>query len=297
MALDWDKLRVFHAVAQAGSFTKAGDDLGLSQSAISRQISDLEAKLKTPLFHRHARGLLLTEQGEVLQRAARDMFLRLKSVESQITESREVPCGELKITTTLTLGSTWLIPLLPEFHHLYPNVNVSVILDDRELDLSMREADVALRMLPSPNDSALIRRHLMFIELKLYAHKAYLERRGRPTSLDDLAGHDLMGFPDEAPFPFENVNWLLTTAMPAGHSREAVLKVNSYMALLRAIQAEMGIASLPNYLAAPHRELEVVLPNVEIPRVEVFFVYAEELRNSVKVAAFRDFLLKKSARV
>lgn len=297
MALDWDKLRIFHAVAQAGSFTKAGQDLGLSQSAISRQISDLEAKLKIPLFHRHARGLVLTEQGEVLQRAARDVFLKLKSVESQITESRENPNGELRVTTTFTLGSTWLVPLLPEFHQLYPDVHINVILDDRELDLSMREADVALRMLPTANDSNLIRRHLMYIELKLYAHRAYLERRGRPKSLDELADHDLMAFPEEAPFPFEQVNWLIDSNMPAGQHRPAVLKVNSYMALLAAAQKEMGIASLPNYLAQPYRELEVVLPEVDIPRVEVFFVYTEELRNSIKVAAFRDFLLRKSSKL
>lgn len=296
MSLDWDKLRIFHAVAQAGSFTKAGQDLGLSQSAISRQISDLEAKLKISLFHRHARGLVLTEQGEVLQRAARDMFLKLKSVESQITESRENPSGELRVTTTFTLGSTWLVPLLPEFHQMYPDVHLDVILDDRALDLSMREADVALRMLPTPTDSNLIRRHLMYIELKLYAHRAYLERRGRPKSLDDLANHDLLAFPQEAPFPFEEVNWLLEAGTPPGQQRPAVLKVNSYMALLAATQKEMGIASMPNYLAQPHRELEIVLPEIDIPRVEVFFVYTEELRNSVKISAFRDFLLRKSSR-
>lgn len=296
MSLDWDKLRIFHAVAQAGSFTKAGQDLGLSQSAISRQISDLEAKLKIPLFHRHARGLVLTDQGEVLQRAARDVFLKLKSVESQITESRQTPSGELRVTTTFTLGSTWLVPLLPEFRQLYPEVHINLILDDRELDLSMREADVALRMLPTPTDSNLIRRHLMYIELKLYAHRAYLERRGRPKSVEDLANHDLMGFPDDAPWPFEQVNWLVDANMPIGQHRNTVLKVNSYMALLAATQREMGIASLPNYLAQGHRELEVVLPEIDIPRVEVFFVYTEELRNSIKIAAFRDFLLRKSAK-
>lgn len=296
MALDWDKLRIFHTVALAGSFTKAGQDLGLSQSAISRQISDLEAKLKIPLFHRHARGLVLTEQGEVLQRAARDVFLKLKSVESQITESRENPSGELRVTTTFTLGSTWLVPLLPEFHRMYPDVHISVILEDRELDLSMREADVALRMLPTATDSNLIRRHLMYMELKLYAHRAYLERRGRPKTLDDLVSHDLLAFPEDTPWPFEQANWLLDANMPSGQHRNAILKVNSYMALLGATQQEMGIASLPNYLAMPHRELEVVLPEVDIPRVEVFFVYTEELRNSIKIAAFRDYLLRKSAK-
>ncbi len=295
MIADWDRLRIFHVVANAGSFTKAGQELGLSQSAISRQISDLEGRLKISLFHRHARGLVLTEQGETLQRAVRDVFLKLKSVEAQMTESRAHPSGELRVTTTMALGALWLMPLLGEFRQLYPDITLTLLLADRELDLTMREADVALRMLPGRPDSNLIRRHLMYIELKLYAHKAYLERKGRPKNLDDLVYHDLLAFPEDGPLPHENVNWLVEADMPAGQRRPAVLRVNSYQALLTATLGQMGIASLPNYLAKPHRELEVVLPEIDIPRAEVFFVYTEELRNSVKVAAFRDFVLKKAA--
>jgi DNA-binding transcriptional LysR family regulator len=295
MIADWDRLRVFHVVASAGSFTKAGQELGLSQSAISRQISDLEERMKVTLFHRHARGLVPTEQGEVLQRAVRDVFLKLKSVEAQITESSEHPSGELRVTTTMALGAMWLTPLLAEFRQQYPDITLTLLLDDRELDLTMREADVALRMLPTRTDSSLIRRHLMYIELKLYAHKAYLERRGRPKNLDDLIHHDLLAFPEDGPLPHENVNWLVNADMPAGQHRQAVMRANSYQALLTGALGQMGIASLPNYLAKPYRELEVVLPEVDIPRAEVFFVYTEELRSSVKVGAFRDFVLKKAA--
>src|SRR6202789_1529223 len=92
-AMDWDKLRVFHAVAEAGSFTHAGEALNLSQSAVSRQISALEESLHVPLFHRHARGLILTEQGELLFNTARDIFAKLGLTEAQITESRERPQG------------------------------------------------------------------------------------------------------------------------------------------------------------------------------------------------------------
>lgn len=295
MIADWDRLRVFHAVADAGSFTRAGQVIGLSQSAISRQISDLEASLKVILFHRHARGLVLTEQGEVLQRTVREMMLKLKSAESQITDSHEHPTGELRVTTTFALGAMWLMPLLPEFHHSYPDISVSLLLDDRELDLSMREADVALRMIAPKTGSNLLRRHLMYIKLRPYAHRAYLERRGRPKTLDDLGAHDLLGFPPEAAAPTDNVNWLLEAGMPPGHLRDSVLRVNSYQALLNATLAEMGIASLPDYVAQPHRELEIVLPEVDIPRIEVFFAYTEELRTSAKVAVFRDFLLRKAA--
>jgi len=84
--VDWDKIRIFYTVAEAGSFTRAGDDLGLSQSAVSRQISALERELKAPLFHRHARGLILTEQGDLLFRAARDMRMRLETTKARLVE-------------------------------------------------------------------------------------------------------------------------------------------------------------------------------------------------------------------
>ena len=107
-AVDWDKIRIFYTVAEAGSFTRAGDDLGLSQSAVSRQISALERELKAPLFHRHARGLILTEQGDLLFRAARDMKMRLETTRARLVETSERPSGDLKVTTTVGLGSIWL---------------------------------------------------------------------------------------------------------------------------------------------------------------------------------------------
>src|ERR1044071_2539069 len=123
--MDWDKLRIFHAVAEAGSFTHAGEMLNLSQSAVSRQISALEESLKTPLFHRHARGLILTEAGEILYTTVRDVFGKLANVEAQITESRERPSGLLRITATVAFGSVWLVPRLREFLELYPDIEIN----------------------------------------------------------------------------------------------------------------------------------------------------------------------------
>src|SRR3954451_16691666 len=144
--VDWDKLRIFHAVAEAGSFTHAGHELGLSQSAVSRQISALELDLNVPLFHRHARGLILTEQGEVLYRTAHDVFAKLAAAQTRLMDSKDKPTGELRITTTVGLGSVWLTPHLTEFTDLYPQIQVTLMLDDRELDLAMLEADVAIRL-------------------------------------------------------------------------------------------------------------------------------------------------------
>jgi len=179
--MDWDKLKVFHVVADAGSFTHAGEQLGLSQSAVSRQISALEQELKVPLFHRHARGLILTEQGELLFRTAHEVFMKLEAMRTMLSDSREKPNGELKITTAVGLGSYWLSPRLGEFLDLYPGIRIQLLLSDEELDLSMREADVAIRLW-QPVQPDLIQRKLFTVHFHAYATTDYLKRHGHPRS-------------------------------------------------------------------------------------------------------------------
>ncbi len=191
--MDWDKLRVFQAAADAGSFTHAGETLGLSQSAISRQVSALEQDLGTPLFHRHARGLILTEQGEMLLGTVQDVVLKLDAVRSRLIDSREKPNGELRVTTTLGLGANWLAPRLGEFLELYPEVRLQLLLTDDDLDLGMREADGALR-LREPSQPDLIRRRLFTVHFHAYAAADYLKRHGQPRSIGDLDEHRLLAF-------------------------------------------------------------------------------------------------------
>lgn len=292
--MDWDKLRVFHAVAEAGSFTHAGEMLNLSQSAVSRQISALEETLRVPLFHRHARGLILTEQGELLFRTAREVFAKLAMAEARLSESKERPKGPLKVTTTVGLGSTWLAHHIREFLDLYPDITLQLVLDDQELDLSMREADCALR-LTAPRQPDLIQRHLLTVHTHLYASPAYLKAHGEPKTIADLDSHRLLSYGDASRAPFPRINWILDVDMPAGKRRNAVLTVNNTFALLKAVQSGLGIASLPDYMAGMVADVVQVLPESESPAVEAFFVYPEELRNSKRIAVFRDFLLRKVA--
>ena len=289
--MDWDKLRIFYAVAEAGSFTHAGEALNLSQSAISRQISALEDSLKVTLFHRHARGLILTEQGEVLHNTARDVFAKLAMTEAMLTESKVRPRGPLKVTTTFAFGMKWLTPRLGEFLELYPDIQLTLLIDDRELDLAMREADVAIRMMP-PRQPDLIQRHLTTIRVKVYASKAYLDRRGRPETLADLKSHSLIGFPPNMALPFASANWLLDVS-GASFESPKVLLINNMFGIFQAVQAGLGIAALPDFVVADMPEIERVLPGNEGPEVESFFVYAEELRHSKRIAVLRDYLIKK----
>jgi len=287
--MDWDKLRVFHAVAEAGSFTHAGDTLNLSQSAVSRQISALEEALSVPLFHRHARGLILTEQGEALNRTVREVFAKLAMTEALLTESRDKAAGRLKVTTTVGFGSTWLAPRLPPFLEAHAEVTVSLLLDDGDLDLAMREADVAIRMHP-PKQPDLIQRHLMEIEWIVCAAPSYIAKYGTPATVEELDAHKLVLFGDYHA-PVADINWLAEAGRRPSSPRRAVLEVNNLSSMVTTIKSGIGIGALPNWMGADLDGLVRLLPEAKRPKVDCFFVYPEELRNSKRVAVFRDFLL------
>jgi DNA-binding transcriptional LysR family regulator len=291
--MDWDKLRVFHAVAEAGSFTHAGDTLNLSQSAVSRQISALEEALQVPLFHRHARGLILTEQGESLNRTVREVFAKLAITEALLTESKEKPAGRLKVTTTHGFGSLWLAARLNVFLEAYPEVTVLLLLDDAELDLAMREADVAIRM-HAPKQPDLIQRHLMTMNWHICASPEYLKKHGVPKRPEDLDAHRLILFGNHHP-PVPDINWLAEVGRRPGSPRRAVLEVNSLQAILLAIRSGAGIGAIPDYAMSENTDLVRIMTDLKGPKIDVFFVYPEELRNSKRVAVFRDFLLARLA--
>ncbi|MBC8338044.1 MAG: LysR family transcriptional regulator [Rhodospirillales bacterium] len=290
--MDWDKLRVFHAVAEAGSFTHAGVTLNLSQSAVSRQISALEDSLVVKLFHRHARGLKLTEQGEDLFQTTHHVYGKLAMAEARIMDSKERPQGALKITTTVAFGSIWLTPQIKEFIALYPDVEVSLALADTELDLSMREADAAIRMMP-PSQPDLIQRHLMTMNYRVYAAPEYLKERGLPKTPADLDDHRIIVYGEDATPPVGNSNWLLEEGASPDHRRHPVLRVNSIYGIYRAVQSGLGIAALPEYMSREGRNLMEILPEVRGPSLDLYFVYPEELRNNKRIGVLRDFLVRK----
>jgi DNA-binding transcriptional LysR family regulator len=290
--MDWDKLRIFHAVADAGSFTHAGHELALSQSAVSRQISALETDLNVPLFHRHARGLILTEQGEVLYRTAHDVFTKLAAAKTRLMDSREKPSGDLRITTTVGLGSVWLTPRIKEFTELYPQISVTLLLDDRELDLSMREADVAIR-LRRPTQPDLIQRKLFTVHHHIYASADYIKKYGIPKSVEDLDKHKILTF-GQAPGYLTTINWLETAGRNEDNPRPVALRVNNAYGLRRAVQSGVGIASLADYIVASDNNLVQIDLPLEAPQFDTYFVYPEELKETKSVTVFRDFIVSKA---
>jgi DNA-binding transcriptional LysR family regulator len=292
--MDWDKLRIFHAVAEAGSFTHAGEKLNLSQSAVSRQISALEGSLRVPLFHRHARGLLLTEQGEVLYRTAHEVFGKLAMTEALLTESKDRPRGPLKITTTVAFGSTWLAPRMHEFLETYPEIELHLILSDKSLDLTMREADVAIRLAP-PRQAELIQRHLLTTHMHIFASPGYIKRHGLPRAPEELDDHRVVVYGNDTSPPVPDVNWPLRVGRKGKDLRQPAMSVNNVYAVMRAIQSGAGLGALPEFMAQDDNELVRILPDLDGPQIDAYFVYPEELRTSKRIAVFRDFLLRKVA--
>ncbi len=293
--MDWDKLRIFHAAAQAGSFTHAGDTLNMSQSAVSRQVSALEQELGTPLFHRHARGLILTEEGELLMRTAQDVTMKLEAVRTRLQDSRGQPGGVLRVTTTVGLGSTWLASRVNEFLDLYPAISLQLILDDVELDLAMRQADVALR-LRAPTQPDLIQRRLFTVHFHVYASPEYLKRFGQPKSVDDLDQHRIITFGENAPTYLKDMNRLSTAGRDPSNPRVVAFSVNNVVAIKRAVERGLGIAMLPDYIINPGANLVTILPEAEVPSFDTYFVYPAELKDSARVTVFRDFLLSNARR-
>ena len=288
--MDWDKLRVFHAVASAGSLTHAGETLHLSQSAVSRQIRGLEESLGATLFRRHPRGLLLTEQGELLFKATSEMSERLDQAGARIRDAHDEVWGDLKVTTTVGLGTTWLIPRFGRLFERYPDLSLDLNMTEAVLDLTMRKADVAVR-LNEPTQSEVIRRPLMEVRMRLYASKGYIERNGKPETADDLDGHRLCTYSEEAPQPVPVMDWL--TASTRSHYR-SLMTVNSYYGVLQAAEAGLGVAAVPDYVIRPNTKLIRVAPDVVSPPFTVFLAYPEELRSSRRVQAFRDFVVEEA---
>ncbi|NUH64501.1 LysR family transcriptional regulator [Sulfitobacter sp. S0837] len=286
--MDWDKLRIFHAVADAGSLTHAGDKLNLSQSAVSRQIRGLEEQLNTNLFHRHARGLILTEQGELLFDATSAMAKRLDAAAARIRDSEEEVFGELRVTTTTGFGTLWLAPRLPKLYEQYPDLKVDLMLEERVLDLPMREADVAIRM-KEPSQADLIRKRLMSVRMGLYASPEYLKTHGTPKRLEDMADHRLIcqnTDSDQVGAGLQLVKELMMFDL------RSMLTVNNYFGVLQGVVHHLGLGVLPNYLIQDFPDIVQVMPDIESAEVPVYLAYPEELRQSKRVAAFKDFVQK-----
>jgi DNA-binding transcriptional LysR family regulator len=290
--MDWDKLRIFHAAAEAGSFTHAGELLRMSQSAVSRQVSALEKELKIALFHRHARGLVLTEQGEMLFGTASEIMNKLSTAETLLTDTTTKPTGDLRVTAPIGLGTVWVTQRLREFFELYPDIRIELVLSDEQIAIAMRAADVAI-WTSEPQQSDLIRRPLFTMKIHAYASAQYIRRNGAPQSLEALDEHPIISYSGTPAVHLSAIRWLEIAGLDGKPPRKPSFAANSVLAMKYAIRAGLGIGMIPDYLTGDESELVPVLREAQLPTVPVYFVFPEELKSAKKVQVFRDFMVAK----
>ena len=214
----------------------------------------------------------------------------LRVVADAIRELTTADTGpRLTVSTLPGFAVKWLFPRLIRFDAQHPEIELAIATTGQLADFSQGEADVAIRM-HAPKQPDLVQRHLTALEWHVCASPEYLKQHGTPKTAEELDSHKLILFGDHHP-PVQDINWLAEAGRRAGSPRKAVLEVNSLRAMYATCRAGLGITAIPDYMHMDNDGLVRVLGDVKAPKIDVYFVYPEELRNSKRVAVFRDFLL------
>ncbi len=288
--MDWDRLRVFHIVAQAGSLTEAGHALGVSQSAVSRQVSSLEKNIGVMLFNRHARGLVLTEQGDHLFKITREIFAQVNAISTVISESKDGLSGNLKVATTVGIGSVWLASRLNKFMQTYPKLQLNIHLTDGDVDFTMREADVAINYrLALPTDYV-VQKELGIIRMGVYASKEYVQNFGIPRVAEELDNHRIVAFGESELSPVGNASWLLRFGAKPGVMRVPYLSINNAYGMLQAVKGGVGVAILADFMAADHDDLIELFQDAQTPTMAMYYTYPKSLDGLGRIRALYEFM-------
>ncbi|OJW46997.1 MAG: hypothetical protein BGO67_09885 [Alphaproteobacteria bacterium 41-28] len=290
--LDWDKLKSFYVVALNESFTKASLQMNLTQSALSRQISTIEYQLKSQLFIRGADKLSLTSKGKILFDAVSKMIEQIKIARSLIEEEDSNPRGKLTIATTHAFANIWLLEHVSDFIHLYPNIDLSITLEDNLDHLYSKHYDVVIGV-SAPSSFHFVHEKLFTRPIGLYASEEYLKKFGTPKVLNDLDHHRLISFGDRIDHPYNIVDWFLRAGCELGKIRKPFLEINSFYGKIKLAETGVGIITLANNNPAIKKlGLIRVLPEIDGPIVETFYNFSKSLENSKRVRVLKDFLMR-----
>jgi DNA-binding transcriptional LysR family regulator len=274
--IDWQLVRGFLAVAEAGSVSAAAVQLKMTQPTLSRGLRSLEETLGYPLFVRHARGVRLTPEGEALLEAARHVEAAMKGFERTARATVEA-AGTLRIAATEHLGIEVLAPRLAALRERHPRLAIELVLDNQPSDLTQGEADLAVRLY-KPTQPELVARRVGAIPLGLFASRDYLARRGAPTSLEEALEHDLIGFD-----PRGALSEGFARFEPRLTATTFTLRTDSLAAQLAACRAGCGLSAQQLAIAKRYPELVRVLPELPLPPLDLWLVAHEDMRRSQAV--------------
>lgn len=281
----WKGVTEFVAVAETESFTQAAKRLGISTAQISRQVSALEARLATQLFHRTTRKVSVTEAGQIYFQHCRQILDALEEAERTVTNALSVPRGKLRITAPVIYGEKTIAPLVNDFVLQYPELDVYLNLTNRTLDLIGEGYDLAVRI-GTLKSSTLMARRLATRTQYVCASPRYLAGRGAPHSLPELEHHNcLQGSQDHWRFQENNKTRSLRI--------KGNLTCGSGWALLDAALKGLGIVQLPEYYVQPHLDsgqLVALLTQYQQPDEGIWAVYPQNRLLSPKVRFLLEHL-------
>jgi DNA-binding transcriptional LysR family regulator len=281
---DWDDLRVFLAVARAGSFTEAARQMGTVQSTIGRRIDKLEHRLSSKLFLRHRSGMKLTSDGLTLAEYAMGMQKIANQIERRLFGNDQSMIGTIRLTVTDGLAAYWLAPRMGEFQKAYPSLRLEIIAAGSFIDLSAGQADLAIRY-ERPADTRVVCRKLGQVPFALYATARYLELSGTPRTIQDVFSHKIV----------ENTNLQINMAFADWQAllrqHASVLAANSSATVLSAVRSGAGLALLPRFFkrVAPELiELDVPIQPVS----DVWLLSHMDTNKTVRIRAALEYITR-----
>ena len=284
--MDWDDLRYFQAVAATGSLAAAARKLGVNHSTVFRRVNAFEESLGVRLFDRVSGGYVLTPAGEEMAVSAARVDDEVSSIERHLAGKDFQLSGNLRVTTTEAVAEGYLMAKVVEFRRAYPEILVDLVVGYQVYDLSKREADIAIRPGASPPEH-LIARRLVRLHWGVYGTAAYLRRHGEPSSVEQLASHQLIGFSDVTAGGL-SFDWARKLAGPKG----LVFTSNNLLIQRHAACASMGLAVLPVYLGDREKRLRRVLDLGSEMQLDLWLLTHPDLRDTSRVRAFREFIVE-----
>ena len=280
--MDLEALKIFYVVAREKQITSASACLGKTQPAISERLKRFQKDLDTQLYTVGKNGIILTATGELLFEKAKKILSEVETLKYDIQNASKAKC-HLRIATTHAFVSQVLMKVIPRFIEECPEVNITIIADDSPLDLNLRETDISVRTFLD-SSKHLQQDFLATYHIQLFASRDYLNRNGTPQKVQDLENHILISYPEDVAKPYSDVNWHLSLI---SKNNRIAIRVNSSHALQMAAISGAGIISLSKEaIILNDLDVERVLPELEGPSVDMYYVYNKSTNNNKYIQSF-----------